>query len=83
MAQRIVVGIHEAKTQFSKLVKQAQAGEEIVVENYGKPVAMIVGYEHHTSPRKLGFLKGPFWMAPDFNDEEEMADLFGIEHPEK
>ena len=32
--KRIVVGIHEAKTQFSKLVKQAEAGQEIVVENF-------------------------------------------------
>jgi prevent-host-death family protein len=81
---KIIVGIHEAKTQFSKLVKQAQAGEEIVVENYGKPVAKIVGYGPELQPRKPGFLKGKFWMSPDFDEpDDELADLFGIGHPDK
>lgn len=29
--KRIVVGIHEAKTTFSKLVREAEAGAEVVV----------------------------------------------------
>ena len=76
MARRNV-GIHEAKTHFSKLVKQAQAGEEIVVESYGKPVAKIVRYEPPPAQRKLGFLKGQVWVAPDFDGlPEELAEFF-------
>jgi prevent-host-death family protein len=78
MAQRIVVGIHEAKTQFSKLVKQAQAGEEIVVENYGKPVAKIVAYDEPTR-RKSGFGTGTFWIADDFDElPDDLAEAFGV-----
>ncbi|MDD2684987.1 MAG: type II toxin-antitoxin system prevent-host-death family antitoxin, partial [Gallionella sp.] len=32
------VNIHEAKTQFSRIVEQAEAGEEIVIARAGKPV---------------------------------------------
>jgi prevent-host-death family protein len=38
------VSIHEAKTQFSRLVARAQAGEEIVVRRGATPVAKIVKY---------------------------------------
>lgn len=41
----VVVGMHEAKTQLSKLVQRAEAGEEIVIERRGTPVARLVGIE--------------------------------------
>ncbi len=45
------VGMHEAKTHFSKLVERARAGEEVVVERSGVPVAKIVAYEE--KPRSI------------------------------
>lgn len=66
--KRIVVGIHEAKTQFSKLVKQAEAGQEIVVSNFGKPVARIVGYSHGGAERKPGLLAGALTIKPGFDE---------------
>ena len=36
------INIHEAKTQFSRIVEQAEAGEEIVIARAGKPVARLV-----------------------------------------
>jgi len=36
------VGIFEAKTHFSALIKDAQAGETITVTKNGEPVARIV-----------------------------------------
>lgn len=36
-----VISIYEAKTNFSKLVKQAKAGATIYVGAYGKPDAVI------------------------------------------
>jgi antitoxin (DNA-binding transcriptional repressor) of toxin-antitoxin stability system len=36
-----VINIYEAKTNFSKLVKKAQAGETIYVGAYGQPQAII------------------------------------------
>ena len=35
------ISIYEAKTQFSKLVKKAQAGETIYIGAYGNPQAML------------------------------------------
>jgi prevent-host-death family protein len=66
--KRIVVGIHEAKTQFSKLVKQAEAGDEIVVSNFGKPVARIVGYSRARPARKPGLLAGRIAIKPGFDE---------------
>ena len=36
------VNIHEAKTELSKLVDRAEAGEEIVIARAGKPAAMLI-----------------------------------------
>jgi prevent-host-death family protein len=37
----ISVGMHEAKTNLSRLVHAAQAGEEVVLTRRGKPVAKL------------------------------------------
>lgn len=66
--RRVVVGIHEAKTHFSKLVKQAVAGQEIVVENGGKPVAKIVGYRPTAHDRKPGLLAGKITIKAGFDE---------------
>lgn len=39
------VNILEAKNKLSRLVKRAQAGEEVVIANRGKPVARLVPME--------------------------------------
>jgi prevent-host-death family protein len=62
------VGIHEAKTNFSKLVKQAAAGDEIVVESYGRPVAKIVAFQPPLKKRPIGLLKGKIEIKPGFDD---------------
>ncbi len=38
-----LVGVHEAKTQFSRLLVEVGRGEEIVITSRGKPVARLVG----------------------------------------
>lgn len=66
----IVVGMHEAKTNFSKLVKEANAGHEVIVKNGGTPVAKIVGYAP-PAKRKPGLLKGQIVIKPGFDDIPE------------
>lgn len=34
--------VHQAKTQFSKLLKEAESGQEVIVTRGSKPVAKIV-----------------------------------------
>lgn len=70
------VSIHEAKTHFSKLVRRAEAGEEIIVRRGSVPVARIVPLESPSDPepprRRLpGRLKGRIWMAADFDEIPE------------
>jgi prevent-host-death family protein len=62
-----VVGIHEAKTNFSKLVKRAAAGEEVVVASSGRPVAKIVAYRPRSAPRKPGMLAGKIEVKAGFD----------------
>ena len=64
----VVVGIHEAKTNFSKLVKRVEAGEEVIVQNFGKPVARLVPYEPAQTVRRPGLLAGKITIKPGFNE---------------
>ena len=63
---RVTVGMHEAKTHFSRLVRQAQDGDDVVVENNGTPVARIVPF-NDAQPRPRGFAAGTIWIADDFD----------------
>ncbi len=61
------VNVHHAKTNLSKLILRAEAGEEIVIARAGKPVVKLVRIE--AAPRKLyklGALKGRLDLPEDF-----------------
>lgn len=74
------VDMHEAKTQLSKLVQEAAAGEEIVIAKAGDPVAKLVAYEKPLEPRKPGGWEGKVWIAPDFDVlPPDIATAFGAE----
>ena len=74
------VNMHEAKTQLSKLVARASAGEAIVVAKGGKPAARLGPLEDVPKKRKLGWLHGQIDTPDDiktmFNDEIDA--MFGI-----
>ncbi len=72
------VGMYEAKTNFSKLVSRAAAGEEIIVSNAGKPIARIVAYVPPQKQRKPGRLKGRIKILDGFDElPEGFAEAFG------
>lgn len=48
------VNIHEAKTNFSRLVERALAGEEIVIARSGKPLLKLVPLEGAGVLRPIG-----------------------------
>ncbi|HEY2831284.1 MAG TPA: type II toxin-antitoxin system Phd/YefM family antitoxin [Sporichthyaceae bacterium] len=60
------VNMHEAKTNLSKLVERAAAGEDIVIARAGVPVARLVPVRHH-QPVTLGLLQGRIRIAADFD----------------
>lgn len=74
--KRITVGIHEAKTTLSQLVKKAAAGQEIVISNNGEPVAKIVGFSGRTTPRKPGRLAGQIEIKPGFDELPPGFEVF-------
>lgn len=61
--------IHAAKTQLSRLVDAAAAGEEIVIARAGRPVARLVPFEQTPARprRQLGRFRGAFTIPPDFD----------------
>ncbi|MDR1869119.1 MAG: type II toxin-antitoxin system prevent-host-death family antitoxin [Treponema sp.] len=87
------VSIHEAKTNLSKLVKRAAAGETIYIGAYGKPTVAIISSEY--LPRKkpvieaFGALKGKMELPEGWDDPlpDDIIDLFynskGLEEFEK
>ena len=42
LAQRAQFNIHEAKTNFSRLLEMAERGEEVVIARNGNPVAQLI-----------------------------------------
>jgi prevent-host-death family protein len=74
------VNIHAAKTQLSRLVDQAAAGEEIVIARAGKPVARLVPLAPAPTSRNrvLGILKGKLQAPADFDAPlpDDVLDAF-------
>ena len=73
-----IVNIHQAKTNFSKLVNAAMRGEEITIAKAGKPVCRLVPIVTLKSKRKPGALKGKIKIADDFDAPlpDDMLQLF-------
>ncbi len=63
-----IVNVHAAKTNLSRLLERAEAGEEIVIGRAGKPIAKLVRYVPDRPKRVFGALKGQIVIHGDFND---------------
>lgn len=62
----IEVGVHEAKTHLSRLLKQVEGGEEVLIKRGDRPVAKLVPVERQR--RLLGGDEGLFVVPDDFDD---------------
>ncbi len=71
-----VFNIHEAKTNFSKILERVLNGEEVVIAKAGKPVARILPFsaDDH-SARIPGIDKGKVIIQPDFDAPLPEFDL--------
>ncbi|MFZ1087526.1 MAG: type II toxin-antitoxin system prevent-host-death family antitoxin [Terracidiphilus sp.] len=56
----MVYTVHQAKTQFSRLLKEAEAGKEVIVMRGSKPVAKVVAINEpaKTKRRIAGLFEG-------------------------
>jgi prevent-host-death family protein len=69
--------VHQAKTNLSKLIKEAESGKEVVITRAKKPVARIVPINSAPKKRMPDMFKGQLWSAPDAFDpltDEELRD---------
>jgi prevent-host-death family protein len=77
VTQTEIVNVHAAKTQLSRLLERAEAGEEIVIGRAGKPIAKLVPYVPDRPKRVFGALKGQIRILPGFDElDEEIAQDF-------
>jgi prevent-host-death family protein len=82
----MIVNIHAAKTNLSKLIERAEAGEEVVIARNGKPAVKLTpveapreqaGTEEGAMPSWFGSLRGQIWISPDIDKvDEEIAREF-------
>jgi prevent-host-death family protein len=75
----MIVNMHEAKTQLSRLVERAEAGEEVLIARNGKVAAKLVSLEHSSGRRPLGLMAGKieFSLPPNFDEEDpEILEMF-------
>jgi prevent-host-death family protein len=81
----MIVNIHAAKTNLSKLIEKAEAGEEVIIARNGSPrvkltpveaPAALIGPMGPGYPSWFGTLRGKIHMSPDFDaDNEEIGRL--------
>ena len=69
------VTMHEAKTHFSRLIREVLAGEEIVVARGKTPLIRLVPFATERPLRRFGTAQGLASMAPDF--DAPLADFDG------
>jgi prevent-host-death family protein len=72
--------VHQAKTHFSRLLKEAEAGQEVVVMRGSKPVAKIVPISDGPAPKRQ--LAGIYRGMVTYDDkaleplsDEELVEL--------
>jgi prevent-host-death family protein len=62
----LVVGVHQAKTQLSALLRRVGEGEDVVITRGGRPVARLVAVEG-ARRREFGRDRGLFEVPDDFD----------------
>lgn len=63
------VGMHEAKSQLSRLVDLAEHGEEVIIQRSGRPVARLVALgRRRPVAEAFGSMSGEIELADDFDE---------------
>jgi prevent-host-death family protein len=64
----MIVNVHAAKTNLSKLIDQAEAGEEVIIARNSKPAVRLVPVGTPRPKRVFGSMKGKISLTPEFFD---------------
>lgn len=72
------VNIYEAKSHFSKLLREVAAGEEVTIAKGGRPIARLVPIRGGEK-RPMGLDVGKGWIADDFDElsPDLLQDFYG------
>ena len=62
-----IVNINAAKSNLSRLVKRAAAGEQILIANHGKPIAMLSRIPSCYKKVPWDIFEGKIQMTDDFD----------------
>lgn len=62
----MIVNVHAAKTNLSKLIEQAEAGEEVIIARNSEPVVKLVPVGRPRPKRVFGALRGKIALTPAF-----------------
>ncbi len=62
------VNVHEAKTNLSRLIANALAGEEVIIARDGHPVVRLVPCRSGARPIEGGFAKGKIVVHGEITD---------------
>jgi len=87
MYVRETITIYDAKTNLSKLVKRAAAGETVYIGSYGRPEAVLTAAnpEKYTAELRKGFfgcMKGDVELPDGWDDPlpDDIVDSFYSMH---
>lgn len=70
------IGVHEAKTNLSGLLRRVANGEEIIITNGGQPAARLVAITP-TPTKRIGSFAGEFKVPADFDETPgELTEYF-------
>lgn len=69
------VTIHQAKTQLSKLIRQACQGEEVIIARGAQPVVRLVPIGEIKGRRQPGVLRGKLHTGPEFFEPLPVDEL--------
>ncbi len=75
----LIATIHQAKTTLSKLIEQAEHGEEVLIARGKKVVAKIVPIVAAPKFRRLDLFKSKFMVPADFSQPlpDDELDAWG------
>ena len=74
----VVNTVTEAKARLSELIARVQAGEEVIINKAGRPVAILRSYLSSSPRRRPGTMRGRIRIAIDFDElPEDLAEAFG------
>ena len=62
------ITVHEAKTQLSKLIERACAGEEVIISRGKTPVVRLVPISEQPIERRFGAMRGRSQVTDAFFD---------------